>query len=119
MVRISLHRLVSLFVGALLAFTISISAVAANDATVSMSAPVAATSAMQDYGCIPAPKMPGCEKANLCDLMCLTSAFTVPSDPVSAAVVDPSGRALAWGNELLTGRASPIDPSPPRLTYIA
>lgn len=117
--RISVHGLVSFVIGALMAFTISISAVAANDVAISMDAPVAAASMMQDGGCHPAPKMPGCEKANLCDLMCLASAFTVPSDPVSAAVVDRSGQALARGNELLTGMASPIDPSPPRLTYIA
>jgi hypothetical protein len=119
MARISLHRLVSLFVGALVALTISISAVAANDVAISMGAPVAAVSMMQDTGCHAVQQMPGCEKANLCELMCLTSAFTIPSDPVSVSVVDRSGQASARSSGLLTGIASPLDPSPPRLTYIA
>ena len=117
--RISVHRLVTFVIGALMAFTISISAVAANDVAISMGTPVAAASMMQDSGCHPVPKMPGCEKANLCDLMCLTSAFTVPSDSVAASVLDRSGQASAKGDDLLTGMTSPIDPSPPRLTYIA
>jgi hypothetical protein len=119
MVRISLHRVVSLFVGALLAFTISIAAVAANDATVSMSTPVAASSAMQDHGCIPVRQMPACEKANLCELMCMTSAFTMPSHPVSFSDFAHSGQGSTGSMDLLTGIASPPDPSPPRLTYIA
>jgi len=117
--RISVHRLVSLLVGALMAFTISISAVAANDVAISMRAPIAAASMMHDSGCHPAQQMPGCDKASLCELMCLTSAFTMPSDPVSFSDMGSLGQASARGNDLLTGTASPIDPSPPRLTYIA
>lgn len=119
MVGLSLHRLVSLFVGALLAFTISISAVAANDVAISMSVPVTATSVMQDHGCIPVRQMPGCEKANLCELMCMTSAFTMPSDPVSFSDFARPGQASTGSMDLLTGIASPLDPSPPRLIYIA
>lgn len=101
-----------------MAFTISISAVAANDVAISMGAPVAAASMMQDAGCHPVQQMPGCDKANLCELMCLTSAFTVPADPVAVSVIDRL-EVSARSNDLLTGIASPLDPSPPRLTYIA
>ena len=102
-----------------MAFTISISVVAANDVAISMGPLVAAASMTMDSGCHPEKKVPGCEQANLCDLMCLTSAFTTPSNPVTASVLDGSGQASARANGLLTGMASPIDPSPPRLTYIA
>lgn len=117
--RTSVHRLTSLFVAALIAFTISISAVAANDVAIAMDAPAAAASMMEDTGCHPAQQMPGCEKADLCELMCLTSAFTMPSDPVGLTLLDRPEQATARSNDLLTGIASPLDPSPPRLTDIA
>lgn len=102
-----------------MAFTISMSAVAASDIAISMGAPVAMASMMQDGSCHPAPKTPGCDKANLCELMCLVSAFAMPADPIGVAVLDRSEQASAPASDLLTGIASPIDPSPPRLTSIA
>jgi O-antigen ligase len=113
------HLLVSLFIAALMAFTISISAVAANDVAVSMGAPVAFASMVQDNGCRPTQQMPSCDKAILCELVCLTSAFTMPSDPVSLSEIARPGQALAQSNDLLMGIASPLERSPPRLTYIA
>ena len=117
--RSSFHHLVDLFVGALVALTISISAVAANDVAVAMGATAAVASMTHDGGCQPAPPMPGCAKGALCELVCLTSALTWPPQPFHFVVLDGPREVSTWTNSRRIGIASPLDPSPPRMIDIA
>lgn len=115
----SSHRLVDLLVASLVALTISISAVAGNNVPAAMGATDAVSSMTQDGGCKPIPPMPGCAKAGLCELACMTSALTVPPEPFHFAPIDELQEAPAWVNSRRTGIASPLDPSPPRMIDIA
>lgn len=117
--RSSFHRLVDLFVGALIALTISMSAVAANDVAIAMGAAAPVASMTHDSDCQPAPPMTGCAKAALCELVCVTSALTLPPEPLHFVVLDGPREPSAWANDWLTGIASPLDPSPPRTLDIA
>lgn len=112
------YRLFNWLVGALLALTISISAVAANGMALTVDATVAATLATHDGDCQPASTMPGCDGAALCELMCLTSALTLLPEPLNFFRFESPGEPPFWADDWPLGIASPLDLTPPRTIHI-